>query len=170
MRIYINRFFWFLVVLALQVLVFNHMHIMGYAMPLAYVYYLLIMPSSVPRALLLLWGFVGGFVFDLFANTPGIGAGSMTLVALVQPKFIALLSDVEDDEVIYPSGKEMGRITYFFYLFTMALVVCVLFFALESFAVTNLLTLAINIGGSTLLTTLVLLAFESIRGHLERKS
>lgn len=169
MGIYISRFFWFLVVLAMQVLVFNHVHIMGYAMPIVYVYYLLIMPSSVPRALLLVWGFIGGLVFDLFANTPGIGAGSMTLVAFLQPKLIALLSDVEEDEVISPSRREMGAWTFFFYLFVMALLVCILFFTLESFAVTNVLTLLINIGGSTALTTLILLALESIRGHLERK-
>lgn len=169
MGIYISRFFWFLVVLAMQVLVFNHVHIMGYAMPIVYVYYLLIMPSSVPRALLLVWGFIGGLVFDLFANTPGIGAGSMTLVAFLQPKLIALLSDVEEDEVIFPSRREMGAWTFLFYLFVMALLVCILFFTLESFAVTNVLTLLINIGGSTALTTLILLALESIRGHLERK-
>ncbi|MDO4715104.1 MAG: rod shape-determining protein MreD [Bacteroidales bacterium] len=169
MNIYVSRFFWFLVVLALQVLVLNHVNIMGYAMPLAYVYYLLIMPSGVSRALLLLWGFVGGFVFDLFANTPGIGAASMTLVALIQPKLIVLMSDVEEDEVIIPSRKVMGRIGYFLYLLMMALLVCTLFFALESFAVTNGLTLLKNIGGSTALTTLIFLALESIRSQLDRK-
>ena len=50
---------WFVMLIALQVLVFNHIHIAGYATPLPYVYFLLILPSDTPRSALLMWGFRG---------------------------------------------------------------------------------------------------------------
>ena len=42
----LSRIGWFLLLLLLQVLVFNHIHIMGYATPVPYVYFLLNLPTD----------------------------------------------------------------------------------------------------------------------------
>lgn len=75
----ISRLGWFVFLFLLQVLVFNHVHIFGYATPMPYIYFLLILPSDTPRWLYVLLGFVLGLLIDLFTNTPGMAAGSMTL-------------------------------------------------------------------------------------------
>ena len=83
----ISRLGWFVFLFLLQVLVFNHVHIFGYATPMPYIYFLLILPSDTPRWLYVLLGFVLGLLIDLFTNTPGMAAGSMTLSGLLVPLF-----------------------------------------------------------------------------------
>ncbi len=60
----VNSFFkqlaWFLLILALQVLVFDHVHIFGHATPFVAVYFVLLFPGNssrtIPSALKMGWG------------------------------------------------------------------------------------------------------------------
>ncbi len=161
---------WFFLLLTLQVLVFNHIHILGYAMPVVYVYFLLIFPSNASRSLMLIAGFIAGLVFDSFANTPGMGAAAMTLMAFIQPSLLRIFGPREDDDEEYiPSRKTMGRWTYVAYLLTGSLIHNTIFFLLEAFSLFNWANVLINIGGGTLLATLIMLAIESVRGSFRRK-
>lgn len=57
---FLSRLGWFVLLLLLQVLVFNHIHISGYATPLPYVYLLLILSDATPR-----WVYIAvGFLWD----------------------------------------------------------------------------------------------------------
>ena len=70
----VNSFFkqlaWFLLILALQVLVFDHVHIFGHATPFVAVYFVLLFPGNSSRTGILLWSFLFGLVADTFTNTP----------------------------------------------------------------------------------------------------
>lgn len=128
-----SRTIWFVVLFLLQVLVFNHVHIFGYATPMPYVYFLLILPSNTPHWLYVLLGFLMGLLIDLFTNTPGMAAGSMTLVGLIAPWLLAAVSPSEhDDDTLEPSCKslEWGG----FLRFTVFAVIthCVMFFMARS--------------------------------------
>ena len=78
---FIKRLGWFILLLALQVLVFDHVHIMGYATPFVAVYFIILFPSDFPRSAALLWSFAFGFIADIFTNTPGVAAASLTATA-----------------------------------------------------------------------------------------
>ena len=160
---------WFILLLLLQVLVFNHIHIAGYATPIVYLFFLLIFPSETSRIVLILSGFVAGFVFDTFSGTPGVGAATMTFMGFIRPALLRLFGPHEDDQEEYkPSRRVMGGGKYFMYLLTASLLHSVIFFTLEAFSFFNITTLLINIGGSTVLSTLVMLAIESIRNTVKR--
>ena len=58
---------------------------MGYATPMPYVYFLLILPSNTPRWLYVLLGFLLGVLIDIFGNTPGMAAATMTAIGLITP-------------------------------------------------------------------------------------
>lgn len=58
-----------LVLVLVQALVLNHIHLFGCAMPLFYVYLVLLYPRNYARWGLLLWGFFLGLVIDIFSNT-----------------------------------------------------------------------------------------------------
>ena len=68
---------------ALQVLVMNHVHLLGYATPLIYVAFLLYFPLNTSRVEILLWSFALGLTIDIFSNTPGIASSAMTLTGMV---------------------------------------------------------------------------------------
>ena len=160
----ISRLGWFVFLFLLQVLVFNHVHIFGYATPMPYIYFLLILPSDTPRWLYVLLGFVLGLLIDLFTNTPGMAAGSMTLSGLLVPLFLRMFTPTDSvDEAFEPSRKSMEWSAFFNYVFLAVLVNCAVFFSIESFSFFDWADLLINIGGSTLLTTLFVIAMELIR-------
>lgn len=81
----LRRLLVFLAFCLAQVLVLNHVQLFHCATPLLYVYFAIIFPRNYPRWASLLWSFALGLCIDMFANMPGVAAGSMTLVAFLQP-------------------------------------------------------------------------------------
>lgn len=161
----LSRVGWFLLLLLLQVLVFNHIHIMGYATPMPYVYFLLILPSDTPRWLYVFLGFLLGLLIDLFGNTPGITAATMTAIGLVTPLLFKLFgpNDTDKDDSVLPSMRTMERWPFVRYVLTAVLLQCIIFFTIEAFSFFNWAVLLINIAGSTVLTTLFCIALELVR-------
>ena len=79
---FLSRLGWFVFLLMLQVFVFNHIHLFGYATPLPYIYFLLILPGNTSRWVYVLTGFALGLLTDLFTNTPGMAAAATCLSGL----------------------------------------------------------------------------------------
>lgn len=164
LHIVLSRAAWFVVLLLLQVLVFNHVHIMGYATPLPYLYFLLILPSSTPRWLYVLLGFVMGLTVDLFTNTPGVAAASMSLLGLLAPLFLRLyLSADQDEDSFEPSRRTMEWGPFIRYVLTAVVLYCAVFFTIEAFTFFDVRSLLLNVAGSSLLTSLIVLTMELIR-------
>lgn len=86
----ISRIGWFISLVLLQALVFNHVHIFGYATPMPYVYFLLILPSDTPRWLYVVLGFALGLCIDILTTTPGIAAGATCLLGLLAPLYLRI--------------------------------------------------------------------------------
>ena len=63
---------------------------MGIATPLLYVYLVLLFPKTYARWLQLLLCFAMGLCIDMFTNTPGLAAASMTLTGFIQPYILDL--------------------------------------------------------------------------------
>lgn len=161
---FLKRAGWFVLLLLLQVLVFNHIHILGYATPMVLVYLTLLFPSNASRSAILLWSFALGLVADTFSNTPGVAAFSLTFVALIQPGLLALSSTRDDEnEVLIPSMQAMGKGVFVRYALCAVVLYEILFFVLEAFSFFNWKDMLINIGSSSLMSLLFIIAFESIR-------
>ena len=146
-----------------QVLVLNRVHIFNIATPLVYLMLPLHFELGKSRWSALVWCFTTGLVIDIFANTPGVAAGAMTLIGLMQPAILRLFVNDEDGESLTPSFKSMGWLNYLTYSLIIALVYCTAFFSLETFTFFNPILWAECIGGSTLITLVIILAIEKIR-------
>lgn len=155
---------WFFLLVALQALMFDNIHIAGYATPMPYIYFLLILPSDMPRAGLMLWSFFLGLIVDIFACTPGVSAAAMTFAAFVRPTFLKVLSPTEKEEESFePSSATLKWSTFMTYATLITLIHQTLFFILEAFSFFNWEDLLLNLGGSLVLTLLVIAALEGIR-------
>lgn len=164
LQTFLSRIGWFILLIILQVTVLNHVHIMGYATPMPYVYSLLILSSATPRWLYIACGFTLGLVIDLFSNTPGMASGSLCAVGLCAPLLLRLSAPIDkDDEALQPSVRTMSWGGFLQYAFSLSLLHCSLFFIIETFSFIRPDTLLINIGGSTALTLLFIIAFEMLR-------
>ena len=131
---------------ALQVFVFNHVQLFGVAMPLFYVYFVIAMRKGMAKWAMLVWAFVMGITLDIFANTPGVCAASLTLAAMAQPSLLELFVTREGDYVA---------------LFVVAY--CMVFFTLEMFSFFNFLKWLECVLGSTVLTVALIMAVDSLR-------
>ena len=156
---------WFVVLVLVQVLVLNHIHLFGIAVPLLYIYFPITLRRNTPHWAALLWCFTLGLTIDVFSNTPGLAAGSLTLIGLLQPFWLELFvprDSVEDMEV---SAVTIGWGKYIVYASVLTVLFCLVFFALEAFNFFNWLRWLEYAGASTALTMVLIVAIESVRGR-----
>lgn len=170
---HIRRIGLLLLLLAMQVLIFNHVHISGYATPMICVYFILTLPLSMARWAKIVWGFAIGIVQDMFANTPGMMAATLTLLAMLQPRLLTLLGGVGDmddkDEDITPSIAKLGALPFVRYAFVGVLLQCAVFYLLENFSFLSLNNTLINIAGSTVFSLLIIWFIDSLRSNFIRR-
>lgn len=159
----IKRIALFVVLLLVQGLILNHIHLFDCATPLLYVILVLHFRRNQPRWSALLWSFALGLCVDVFANTPGVAAASMTAIGLMQPYFFELFVPRDSAEDLEPSPRAIGVTSYFWYVFVMVLVYCLLFFTLETFNFFNWVQWLECVFGSTLLTFVLVMVLENFR-------
>lgn len=82
----------FIFLLAVQVLVLNHVQWSGYVNPYVYVLFILLLPIETPKWLLLVTAFVTGLLIDMFANTGGMHAAATVFTAFTRPGILALIA------------------------------------------------------------------------------
>lgn len=151
---------WFIVLVLLQVLVLNHIHILGYATPFFYIYLIVKMEYRIPRYLILLIGFLLGLTIDMFTNTLGVNASATVLLAFMQPFFLKIFAprDVEDELV--PERRQIGAWSFCKYV---VLCVCLhhtMLLMLEYFTFVGILQTLIRIVVCSLFTIIMILAVD----------
>lgn len=153
----------FVILLMAQVLVLNHIHLFDCATPLLYVYVVLLFRRNFPRWGILLISFLMGLLVDMFSNTPGVAAASMTFLGFLQPHVLTMFLNRDSAEDLRPSMKSLGFAKFFYYTVILLVVYCVVFFAVETFSFFNWLQWLECAGGSAALTVLLILAIENLR-------
>jgi len=79
----------FIVVMVLQVLLFNQLQLWGVCHPYVYVLCLLMMPITLPHSVDMVIGAVVGLLMDVCCNSLGIHTASCILVMFLRPYLIA---------------------------------------------------------------------------------
>ena len=157
---FIKRAVLFVAFVLAQALVLGRIHLFHYATPLLYVYFVTLFPRNYPKWGVLTWAFVMGLVVDMFSNTPGLAAASLTAVAAIQPYFFALFVPRDAAETLEPSLLNLGPTKYSYYVVTLVTIYCLLFFTLEMFNFDNLLEWLMSVVGSILITLALIFTFE----------
>ena len=143
-----------------QALVLGRIHLFHCATPLLYVYFITLFPRNYPKWGVLTWAFVMGLLVDIFSNTPGLAAASLTAVAAIQPYFFALFVPRDAVETMEPSLLNLGPTKYIYYIVTLVTISCLLFFTLEMFNFDNPLEWLMSVVGSILVTLTLIFTFE----------
>ena len=119
--------------------------------------------GEVAKWAMLVWAFVMGITLDIFANTPGVCAASLTLAAMAQPSLLELFVTREGDSDFIPSRLVMGKKPFFNYVALFVVAYCMVFFTLEMFSFFNFLKWLECVLGSTVLTVALIMAVDSLR-------
>lgn len=159
----LSQLLWFVVMLVVQALLLNNIHLFGCSTPLLYVYVILMARRDFPRWGLLLFGFLLGLGVDMFSNTPGVGACSMTLLAFVQPMLMKLFLPRDSADDFQPGIPSLGLMKFVYFSFISIFLYSLVFFTLEMFNFFNWTLWALSVGGSTLLTLLLVIVIDNFR-------
>lgn len=159
-----KRVLLFLTFCLAQALVLNRIQLFNCAMPLLYVYFVIMFPRNYPKWAILLWSFALGLTIDMFSNTPGVASGAMTLVGVIQPYLLQPFLPREADENHRSSVAGLGWGKFLVFSSVLVLVYCLVFFSLETFTYFNWQHWLKSVGGSFVLTILLVMTFESFRG------
>ena len=126
--------FRFIILIAVQVLILNHVEISGYINPFLYVLFILMLPVRIPRTILLLVAFATGLCVDIFSNTAGMHAAACVLMAYMRPGWLKIIAprDGYDAEAV-PSVKRFGFQWFIIYSSVMVLIHHVYLFFIEVF-------------------------------------
>lgn len=161
----INRLVMFVALFVAQILILNHVHLLGVGTPLLYVYFAITFRRNFPKWLVLVSCFLLGLLIDVFSNTPGLAASTMTLVALAQTYLIELVAPRDSAEDLEASAKVLGLTKFVTLSALLTLLYCLVFFALEAFNFFDVLLWLARSVISFVLTMVLILAVESVRSR-----
>ena len=159
----LNRLWMFVALLAVQVLVLNHVWLLNVATPLLYVYFAITFPRNTEKGEVLVWCFLLGLLIDIFSNTPGLAAGSLTLIGMIQVYLVELFSPRDSAENLEISAATLGWGKFSMLSGILTLTYCLLFFILEAFNFFDWQLWLLRAVCSSALTLVLMLAIESVR-------
>lgn len=151
----------FIILLAIQVLILNHVRLFGFLNPNLYILALLLLPMDMPKSAQYLIGFVTGFVVDVFLMTLGVHTTACLLLMVIRPYVMGLLSTnkkKDDKDAPIPSRKDIKWLSAFTLLMVLAhqtIVTMLEIFSFQRFGLT-LLSIILN----TFFTSLLILCAE----------
>ena len=159
----VNRLVIFVVLLLVQVLVLNHVWLLNVATPLLYVYFAITFPRNTEKGEVLVWCFILGLLIDTFSNTPGLAAGSLTLIGMIQTYLVELFVPRDSAENLDVSAATLGWGKFSMLSSILILIYCLLFFILEAFNFFDWQLWLLRAVCSAALTMGLMLAIESLR-------
>lgn len=156
----------FVLLITLQLVIFNNIEFSGYVNPFVYLMFILILPVSIPSWILLLLSFLTGFVIDLFSGTLGVHAFACVLAGFVRPWVLSLNVTAEAAEGdMSPSSHRSGLRWFMIYVVTLVLVHHLALFFVELFSLRHFLHTVLRVLLSTAVTTFFIVLFDFMRPH-----
>jgi rod shape-determining protein MreD len=100
----------FILLILLQVLLFNNIQFSGYVNPYVYIMFILLLPIDIPSWLLLLLSFATGLIIDFYSGSPGMHCSATVLVGFVRPYVLRIVAPRDG----YESGSDPSMLIYGF--------------------------------------------------------
>jgi rod shape-determining protein MreD len=154
----------FIVLILMQVLLFNNIQFSGYINPYVYIMFILLLPVEIPAWLLLLLSFAMGITVDLFSGSPGMHSSATVLAGFVRPYVLRVVSPRDG----YEARSEPSMLNYGFRWFVTYTVFIVLvhhtaLFYLEVFRFADFFRTLLRVLLSSLFTVTFIVLIEFYR-------
>lgn len=162
MRTWIKYPLLFVVVVLLQVLIFNQIHLGGFLNPFLYVLFILLLPLSTPRYLVLILSFILGMTIDWFSNSPGLHASASVLMGYMRSPVIGLITMKESDQSDYPGLRQTGWGWFLTYSAILVLIHHFFLFFVEIFSFENFFRTVMRSFASSIFTLVIIILSQFI--------
>ncbi|HAM11672.1 MAG: rod shape-determining protein MreD [Bacteroidetes bacterium GWE2_41_25] len=154
----------FILLVLLQVLLFNNIQFSGYVNPYIYIIFILLLPVEIPSWLLLILSFCMGMVIDFYSGSPGMHSSASVLAGFVRPFVLRFISPRDGYEPgASPSMLIYGFRWFLFYSLTIVIIHHTALFYLEVFRFTDFFRTLLRVMLSSLFTIIFVLIIEFYR-------
>ncbi len=154
----------FILLILLQVLIFNNIQFSGYINPYVYIMFILLLPVEIPSWLLLLLSFVTGLVIDFFSGTPGMHSSASLLAGFVRPYILRVISPRDGYEAnADPSMLKYGFRWFLSYSLLIVIIHHTALFYLEVFRFADFFITMLRVILSSLFSLTFILLIEFYR-------
>ena len=154
----------FVLLILLQILLFNNIQFSGYVNPYVYLLFILILPVEIPSWLLLLLSFLTGLIMDFFSDSQGMHTFATVLAGFVRPYILMIIAPRDG----YEPGSAPSMLTYGFrwfltYTLLVVLIHHIALFYVEVFRFTDFFRTMLRVLLSSLFSITFILIFEYYR-------
>lgn len=159
---YIRYILLAIVVMLLQLLLFNNLHFLGICHPFAYVIILLCLPMSLPRWGELLLGAGVGLIADMICSSPGVHTAACVVLSYLRPIVVSRM--VQDAERLTDtvSGATVGKNIFWILAAILVPIHHFMVFLLEYWSFSQLGWVLLATLLSSLLTLLIVIVLDLI--------
>lgn len=138
----LKNIFRFIGLILLQVLVFNRIEISEFLSPMIIVAFVLSLPFTTPKWVLLVSSFFLGLSADIFMNTPGILSFSLVTIAYFRPFALQFLQPRDGYSIgSTPAVSDLGWNWFFQFSIILTVIFHFLYFVILGFSQDNFLVM-----------------------------
>lgn len=146
----------FVTAVIVQVLLLNQVQLSGYLNPYFYVIFILLLPVSTPRYLLLLLSFLLGLIIDIFSDTLGLHAAATVFLAYFRTPVMGMLTARESEQSDFPGLKQTGFRWFLLYTLILVFIHHFVLFYLEVFSFSGFFRTFLRIIISTMFSVFII--------------
>ena len=153
----------YLLIMVLQVLLFDQLQLWGACHPYIYVLCLLMMPITLPHSEDMLIGAFAGFIMDIFCNSLGVHMAACILLMYIRPYLIGVIVNDKDRLNEQISLHSIGMEALLKYTVIMVLIHHLTVFSLAAWSWSHMGFVLLETIVSSTITILLVIGYNVLR-------
>ena len=147
----LNNSIRFIGLVLLQVLVLNHVNLLGYLNPMVYIVWVVLFPIRKNQSLFLILSFLLGLSIDFFSDSGGINAAATLFIAFVRLPILKIVLKKTDFDYLLFNLRAISFGKAFLFISILTVIHHFIVFSLSYFNLNSLLIIISN----TILTSII---------------
>lgn len=153
----------YIIVMMLQVLLFDQLQMWGVCHPYIYVLCLLMMPITLPHSVDMLIGAIVGIVMDVFCNSLGIHMASCILLMFIRPYLLGTMVNDKDRLNEQISLRAVGMEAFLKYVVTLVLIHHLTVFSLAAWSWSHIGFVLLETLVSSVISIFIIIGYNALK-------
>ena len=153
----------YIVIMLLQVLLFNQLQLWGACHPYVYILCLLMMPITLPHSVDMLIGAGVGIIMDIFCNSLGVHTASCILIMFIRPYLIGAIVNDKDRLNEQISLRAIGMEAMIKYVVILVIIHHLTVFSLAAWSWHHIGFILLETIVSSIITVMMIIGYNALR-------
>jgi rod shape-determining protein MreD len=152
----------YIIVMLLQILLFDQLQLWGACHPYVYIVCLLMMPITLPHSADMIIGAAAGLVMDIFCNSMGVHMASCILLMFVRPYLLGAVVNDKDRLNEQISLRSIGMEAFIKYAVILILLHHLTVFSLAAWSWSHIGFVLMETVISSIVTVLIIIGYNAL--------